>query len=147
MIALWHSASWNWIIWGLYNATGLTVFQMWLRYRKKRGWKYIPTLSSGKYDRKSKWGEIPNFFTAKQAWLFSAARISKTLQKLNPKAKNFGRMDDNLKRLDNPSVTMHNISKYAGKSGGRSVPRKAIQLAQRGLIKELQKTKKKIVRK
>jgi len=115
--------------------------------KKKRSWKYIPTTAKGKYDRKSAWGKIPNFFTAKQAWLFSAARISRTLQKLNPKARNFGQMVDNLKNLDNPSVTMRNVSKYAGKSNGRSVPRRAIMLAMRGLVKELEKTKKKIVRK
>ncbi len=41
VIAFWHAASWNWIVWGLYNATGLIVFQTWLRYRKRRGWKFF----------------------------------------------------------------------------------------------------------
>ena len=41
VIALWHTASWNWILWGLYHATGLTLCQMWLRYRKKRGWTFL----------------------------------------------------------------------------------------------------------
>lgn len=41
VIALWHAASWNWIAWGIYHATGLTIFQSWGRYRRRRKWTFF----------------------------------------------------------------------------------------------------------
>lgn len=114
--------------------------------KKSNRMRFVPTMSKGKYDKQSKrWGKIPWYFTAKQAWLYSAYRISRMTRILNPKAKNFGSMLDMLRRTDNPAVQLNNRSKYAHKSGGRQVPRKAIQLAKRGLIKELEKTRNKII--
>jgi alginate O-acetyltransferase complex protein AlgI len=39
-IALWHAASINWLMWGLYHATGLVLFQMWSRFKRKRKWTW-----------------------------------------------------------------------------------------------------------
>lgn len=118
--------------------------------KKKRSWKYIPTTVTGKYDKKNAAGRIPHYFTAKQAWLYSSARISRTLQRLNKNsnvAKKYGSMTDRLQRLDKPSLTLHNTSGYANKSGGNLVPKRALILAMRGLKKELQKRKIKIIQK
>ncbi|MDR3514222.1 MAG: MBOAT family O-acyltransferase [Azospirillaceae bacterium] len=40
-IGLWHSGSWNWLAWGLYHATAVTLFQTWTRFRRKRRWKFF----------------------------------------------------------------------------------------------------------
>jgi alginate O-acetyltransferase complex protein AlgI len=39
VMGLWHSASAGWIGWGLYHATGVSVYGYWLRYRRKRRWR------------------------------------------------------------------------------------------------------------
>ena len=39
-IGLWHAGNWNWLAWGLYHATVVTLFQAWARYRKKRKWTF-----------------------------------------------------------------------------------------------------------
>ncbi|MEO2048083.1 MAG: MBOAT family O-acyltransferase [Pirellulales bacterium] len=38
-IGLWHSGSLAWLAWGLYHATGISVFGYWSRYRRRRNWK------------------------------------------------------------------------------------------------------------
>ena len=40
-IGLWHAGSWNQLSWGLYHATGITIFQTWGRMRRKYGWKRL----------------------------------------------------------------------------------------------------------
>ena len=41
MIGLWHEGSLNWLFWGLYHATGVSICQTWLRYKRRRKWKAI----------------------------------------------------------------------------------------------------------
>lgn len=38
-IGLWHSGSLGWFFWGLYHATGISLFGYWNRYRRKRKWR------------------------------------------------------------------------------------------------------------
>jgi alginate O-acetyltransferase complex protein AlgI len=38
-IGLWHAGNWNWLAWGLYHAAVVTLFQAWVRFRRKQGWK------------------------------------------------------------------------------------------------------------
>src|SRR5690606_12379997 len=38
-IGLWHSASFGWLAWGLYHATGLSVYGYWNRERRRRKWR------------------------------------------------------------------------------------------------------------
>ena len=40
-IGLWHAGSWNWLAWGLYHATVVTLFQAWARFRRKRRWSFF----------------------------------------------------------------------------------------------------------
>lgn len=40
-IGLWHAAAMNWLFWGVYHATGITVFQAWTRFRKRRKWTFL----------------------------------------------------------------------------------------------------------
>lgn len=37
-LALWHKASLSWLLWGFYHATGLAIFQAWLRLKSR--WKF-----------------------------------------------------------------------------------------------------------
>jgi len=116
--------------------------------KSKKRFRYIPTTTAGKkFDKKSGAGRIPHWFTAKMAWLFSSAPISKSIQKLNPNVRNYGSMINQLSKKDNPSVTMINSSNYAHKRGGKRAPSKALKLAMRGLMHELENTKKKIIKK
>jgi alginate O-acetyltransferase complex protein AlgI len=41
VMGLWHSGSPHWISWGLYHATGLSVFVLWYRFRRRRGWTFM----------------------------------------------------------------------------------------------------------
>jgi alginate O-acetyltransferase complex protein AlgI len=38
-IGLWHSGSIAWLIWGLFHATGISVYGFWNRYRRRRKWR------------------------------------------------------------------------------------------------------------
>ena len=38
-IGLWHSGSVGWLAWGMYHATGISVYGSWTRYRRRRKWK------------------------------------------------------------------------------------------------------------
>lgn len=38
-IGLWHSASVGWLAWGLYHATGISVYGYWNRERRRRKWR------------------------------------------------------------------------------------------------------------
>ncbi len=40
-MGLWHAGSPHWVAWGLYHATGVTVCLSWLRYRRRRGWRFL----------------------------------------------------------------------------------------------------------
>jgi len=40
-IGLWHAGNWNQLSWGLYHATGITIFQTWGRMRRKYKWKKL----------------------------------------------------------------------------------------------------------
>lgn len=37
-MGLWHAGSWHWIFWGLYHATGIIIYQKWLKFRREKGW-------------------------------------------------------------------------------------------------------------
>ena len=37
-IGLWHGGSLNWLLWGLYHATGVSIFLTWGRIKRNRGW-------------------------------------------------------------------------------------------------------------
>ncbi len=37
-IGLWHAGTLNWLLWGLYHATGIVVYGAWSRFRRRRGW-------------------------------------------------------------------------------------------------------------
>jgi alginate O-acetyltransferase complex protein AlgI len=41
VMGLWHAASLNWIAWGLYNAAGISIFQIWLRTERRRKWSFM----------------------------------------------------------------------------------------------------------
>ena len=43
VIGLWHSASVGWLIWGLYHATGISIYGYWTRFRKRRKWAGLDT--------------------------------------------------------------------------------------------------------
>lgn len=38
-IGLWHSGSLGWLAWGVYHATGISIFGYWNRFRRRRKWK------------------------------------------------------------------------------------------------------------
>jgi alginate O-acetyltransferase complex protein AlgI len=38
-IGLWHSASFGWLAWGIYHATGISVYGLWSRERRRRKWR------------------------------------------------------------------------------------------------------------
>jgi alginate O-acetyltransferase complex protein AlgI len=40
-IGLWHAGNWNQLSWGLYHATGITIFQAWGRMRRRYKWKKL----------------------------------------------------------------------------------------------------------
>ena len=40
-IGLWHAGSINYACWGLYHATGVAVFQIWQRFKRRRGWVFL----------------------------------------------------------------------------------------------------------
>lgn len=107
--------------------------------KKRKSWRWFPSMAGGKYDRQSPQGKIPHYFTAKQGWLWSVRPIVKTFKKLNPSATRRGYMTNRLKRKDNPGLIMHNTSNYAAKSGGTMVPRKAVELGIRGFNKSLKR--------
>ena len=37
-MGIWHGASWNWLAWGLYHATGVAAQLTWNRYSRRIGW-------------------------------------------------------------------------------------------------------------
>jgi len=39
-VGLWHAGSPGWICWGLYHATGLSVFVAWSRFARRRKWRF-----------------------------------------------------------------------------------------------------------
>ncbi len=43
-MGLWHGGSWNWVFWGLYHATGVSVNLTWQRVKRKLGWSREPGL-------------------------------------------------------------------------------------------------------
>ena len=43
-IGVWHSAMPKWILWGAYHATGLVVYQKWVRTRRKRKWGWAESV-------------------------------------------------------------------------------------------------------
>jgi alginate O-acetyltransferase complex protein AlgI len=43
-IGLWHAVAMNWLVWGLYHATGITVYQAWLRLKRRRRWTAVDRL-------------------------------------------------------------------------------------------------------
>lgn len=53
VIGLWHAGSVNWLAWGLWHATGISLYQVWLGYRRRNKklkflskgiWKYVGIL-------------------------------------------------------------------------------------------------------
>lgn len=44
VMGLWHAGSLNWLLWGWYHATGLSLYLTWVRYKRKRGWMKPPRL-------------------------------------------------------------------------------------------------------
>ena len=47
-IAMWHGASLNWFFWGIYHATGIVVFQKWVKLRRKHH-LFVPTRKFDKW--------------------------------------------------------------------------------------------------
>ena len=41
-VGIWHAGSWSYVIWGLYHATGVVLFQTWKRFKSRRKLK-LPT--------------------------------------------------------------------------------------------------------
>jgi alginate O-acetyltransferase complex protein AlgI len=37
-MGLWHGGVWNWLFWGLYHATGVSLYLTWGRLKRRRGW-------------------------------------------------------------------------------------------------------------
>lgn len=35
-MGVWHAASWHWVAWGLYHATGITVHNAWVRWTRRK---------------------------------------------------------------------------------------------------------------
>ncbi|MDT7041534.1 MBOAT family O-acyltransferase [Candidatus Nitronereus thalassa] len=40
-MGLWHGATSNWILWGAYHATGVSIFLTWGRIKRSRGWHTV----------------------------------------------------------------------------------------------------------
>ncbi|MGA2500903.1 MAG: MBOAT family O-acyltransferase [Tepidisphaeraceae bacterium] len=40
-IGLWHEGALPWLAWGLYNATGILVFQYWVRFKRRMKWNAL----------------------------------------------------------------------------------------------------------
>lgn len=38
-MGLWHAGSWNWVLWGLYHATGVSFYLTWGRIKRRLGWQ------------------------------------------------------------------------------------------------------------
>ena len=43
VMAAWHAFSKMWIFWGLYQATGLVVYQAWARLKRRQKWNWLDT--------------------------------------------------------------------------------------------------------
>ena len=41
-VGVWHAGTWSYVIWGLYHATGVVIFQTWKRFKTRRKLK-LPT--------------------------------------------------------------------------------------------------------
>ena len=39
-MGVWHGPSANWVMWGLYHATGVATYQTWARFKHRRGWTF-----------------------------------------------------------------------------------------------------------
>ncbi|MGE5608458.1 MAG: MBOAT family O-acyltransferase [Bacillota bacterium] len=39
-IGLWHGATFEWTLWGVYHATGLAIYQVWARARRRWKWRF-----------------------------------------------------------------------------------------------------------
>jgi alginate O-acetyltransferase complex protein AlgI len=37
-MGLWHGATWNWLLWGLYHGTIVSLYLTWGRIKRSRGW-------------------------------------------------------------------------------------------------------------
>ena len=37
-MGLWHAGTTTWVLWGVYHATGVSIYLTWLRIKRKRGW-------------------------------------------------------------------------------------------------------------
>jgi alginate O-acetyltransferase complex protein AlgI len=65
-MGLWHGATLNWIFWGLYHATGVSMYLTWGRIKRKRGWH---TVANGPW----KYAGIPlTFVFVTGSYAFSA---------------------------------------------------------------------------
>lgn len=42
-MGLWHAGSMNWVCWGLYHASGVSLFLTWTRFKQKCGWRNTGT--------------------------------------------------------------------------------------------------------
>jgi alginate O-acetyltransferase complex protein AlgI len=40
-MGLWHGGVWNWLFWGLYHATGVSLYLTWGRIKRSRGWHAV----------------------------------------------------------------------------------------------------------
>lgn len=45
VMGLWHGASWNWLAWGLYHATGVSVALTWARIKRRLDWPARPGMA------------------------------------------------------------------------------------------------------
>ncbi|MBD2774461.1 MBOAT family protein [Iningainema tapete] len=40
VMGLWHPTSWQWILWGIYHATGVSIFRLWNNLYRRRKWTF-----------------------------------------------------------------------------------------------------------
>jgi alginate O-acetyltransferase complex protein AlgI len=60
VMGLWHAGSWHWVMWGMWHATGVTIYLKWLQLSRKRKWTFL----KGPIQRVACIGVTCSFFAA-----------------------------------------------------------------------------------